>query len=204
MPTDLETPRDAIGSTLRPASDDLPLFRFRLRQLLIFVSLISLLMAAMTTWSGLTALALLLATLVVTFHVFSTALGTQLRWHANRTLRERAASPAIDTLAGPARAASSRPQTRSPWHQRRSTPLPWLLWLVVSAWLVGVIIGALLLGGAMGHRSSLAGMAVGSFSFGVVAGWFAFVGYSFYGVFRHGLREATNDIHDQNAANRPE
>jgi hypothetical protein len=58
-------------------------------------------------------------------------------------------------------------------------------------------VGAILLGGIMGDRSSLAGIIVGSLSLAVVAGWFAFVGYSFYGVFRHGLRDAmTQDRRD--------
>jgi hypothetical protein len=32
-------------------------------------------------------------------------------------------------------------------------------------------------------------------SVAVVAGWFAFVSYSFYGVFRHGLRDALAHEH---------
>jgi hypothetical protein len=62
----------------------------------------------------------------------------------------------------------------------------------------GAIMGALLLSGLLGERSSPAGMIVGSISLAVVAGWFAFVGYSFYGVFRHGLRDAlSEDRRDQ-------
>jgi hypothetical protein len=180
------------------ASDDLPLFRFRLRQLLAFVTLLSLLMAAMATSSELTAAVLLLATLVVSLHLFSTALGSQLRCHANRTLSRRAAKPAADTTTAHALPRSLQPQPRSPWHERRSTPLPWLLRWIAAASLLGAIVGALLLSGIVGHRSSLAGIAVGSVSLGVVAGWLAFVGYSFYGVFRHGVRDAmAEDRRDQ-------
>jgi hypothetical protein len=188
MSTDHRASHESTALTRPPASDELPLFRFGLRQLLVFVSMISLLMAAIATTSGLTALVLLLATLVVTFHVFSTALGTQLRWHANRMQGRRASEPALSTPPPEPRTAS--PQPRSPWHERRSTPLPWLPRLVGMAWLIGAIGGALLLGGTIGQRSSLAGIAVGSFSIGVVVAWFTFVGYSFYGVFRHGLRDA--------------
>jgi hypothetical protein len=89
-------------------------------------------------------------------------------------------------------------QQRSPWHQRRSTPLPWLPRLIVVASVSGGIVGALLLSGIVGDRSSVAGIVVGSLSLAVVAGWFAFVGYSFVGVFRHGLRDAmTEESRDQ-------
>ena len=47
--------------------------------------------------------------------------------------------------------------------------------------------GALVLAVMNDRQTSPAGIAVGSISIAVVAGWFAFVGYSFYGVFRHGL-----------------
>jgi hypothetical protein len=65
--------------------------------------------------------------------------------------------------------------------------------------MLGCILGAVLLGGTLGQRSSVSGIAVGSISLGIVAGWFAFVGYSFYCVFRHGLRDAmSNDRRDPN------
>jgi hypothetical protein len=197
MSTDINTSSDAIRPASASLNSDLPLFRFRLRQLLAFVTLICLLMAAMVTWNGLTALVLLLATLVVSLHLFSTALGTQLRWHANRTRSQHSATHACETTADRT-PASFGPRSRSPWHERRSTPLPWLLRWITGASLIGAILGALLLGGTIGHHSSWAGIAVGSFSLGVVAGWFAFVGYSFYGVFRHGLRDAmAEDRRDQ-------
>jgi hypothetical protein len=181
MSTDLRATRDS------PSSDDLPLFRFGMRQLLAFVSLVSLLMAGMATFSGLIALVLLLATLVVSFHLFSTALGTQLRWHANRKQSQSLPTPAA---AQPFVPRPALPDQRSPWHKCHSTPLPWRLRWILLAWLLGTLVGAMLLSGTIGHRSSVAGVAVGAFSVGVIAAWFAFIGYSFYGVFRHGLRDA--------------
>jgi hypothetical protein len=198
MSADLQTSRQAVPPSAASQHDDLPLFRFRLRQLLAFVTLLSLLMAAMATWHGLTALVLLLATLVVSFHLFSTALGTQLRWHANRLRGQSPATPALPTPADRVQPATSQTLPRSPWHECRSTPLPWRPRWIAAATMLGAIVGALLLSGTIGHRSSLAGIVVGSFSLGVIAGWFAFVGYSFYGVFRHGLRDAmAQDRHDQ-------
>jgi hypothetical protein len=212
MATDLQASDDAApsqptppvrGSMPRlygpavPAGAELPLFRFRLRQLMIVVSLVSLLMAAMATSTGLTALVLLLAALVVTFHLFSTALGTQLRWHANRMqgrdLPQYATGRRRTRIVNELGLDTPHQRHRSPWHERNSTPLPWLTRLVVAAALCGGIFGAVLLSGTIGHRTSMAGIALGAFSLAVVAGWFAFVGYSFYRVVRHGIRDAMSD-----------
>jgi len=198
MATDLQTSRQVFRT--REMSDDLPLFRFGLRQLLAFITLLCLLMAAMAIWSGLTALVLLLATLVVGFHLFSTALGTRLRWHADQMQIQSLATLAAGRAVEP---RPPEPEHRSPWHECRSTPLPWRVRWIAVAWFLGTVVGALLLGGTIGHRSSVAGVAVGSFSFGVVAAWFAFVGYSFYGVFRHGVQDAmVSDTHNHHAIDR--
>jgi hypothetical protein len=180
-------------------SPELPLFRFGLRQLLVFVTLLSLLMAAMAVSQGRVALVLLLAALVVTLHVFSTALGTQLRAHANRTQSRDAFSglgagpePTRIPVAG---ATTVDERHRSPWHQRHGTPLPWLVRLIASAAVIGGVLGGVFLQLAVGHRASPAGVAVGAASLAVVGGWFAFLSYSFYGVFRHGLRDALAHEH---------
>jgi hypothetical protein len=202
MATDLRTSDEAAFSRPTSPDDELPLFRFRLRHLLAFVTFACLLLAAMVIWQGVTAVVLLLATLVIGFHLLSTALGSQLRIHANRIQRRdlpeylsQVSNAAVDNCR-------SNPQThaRSPWHERRSTPLPWLPKLVVLASFSGGVLGAVLLDGAVGHSTSAAGLAVGAFSVAVVAGWFAFVGYSFYGVFRHGLRDAMSDDHRDHSA----
>jgi hypothetical protein len=68
--------------------------------------------------------------------------------------------------------------------------LPWLPRIIVAGVILGGILGASLLGLTIGHRTTLAGVAVGGISSAVLGGWFAFVGGSFYGIFRHGLRDA--------------
>jgi hypothetical protein len=55
---------------------------------------------------------------------------------------------------------------------------------------VGGLAGGLLLGGTIGHRTSLEGIIVGAASFAVLGGWISFLAGNFYGVFRHGFREA--------------
>ena len=79
---------------------------------------------------------------------------------------------------------------RSPWHRRGSTALPWLPRLITAGGLAGGVAGAILLSATVGHRTSAAGIVVGSVSLAVVGGWFAFLFGNFYGIFRHGLRDA--------------
>src|SRR5689334_24278477 len=64
--------------------DDLPLFRFGLRQLLLFVAALGALLAALAVSHGLTVLMILLAVSVVVMHVFATALGTRLQSRADQ------------------------------------------------------------------------------------------------------------------------
>jgi hypothetical protein len=204
MATVLRTTHEVAPPPAVPAGADLPLFRFGLRQLLVFFTLTCLLMAATATVHAQTAVVLVLATMVIALHVFGTALGTQLRCHANHAREHKSPQETIGVesrpVGNPQSATSLPPVSRSPWHERRSTPLPWLPRLVIIAALFGGALGVVLLSGTIGHRTSAAGIAVGSISLAVVAGWFAFVGYSFYGVFRHGLRDAmAEDRRDHSA-----
>jgi hypothetical protein len=181
-------PADAVGN-------DLPLFRFGLRQLLFFVAVVSLLLALVVSSHGVTAMALLVLVMVVTVHLFGTALGTQLRSHANRTLTHYGRGTAADVLAQKAAIRSlpvtiPRTLSRSPWYDRGSTPLPWVPKLVVATAILGGAVGAVLIAATIGYRTSLTGILVGSASVAVVSGWAAFLGGSFYGIFRHGFREA--------------
>jgi hypothetical protein len=129
--------------------------------------------------------------LVVVFHIFSTALATQLRSHTDRSIAIH--SPSFEEKS-PLDAHDSRQlpdrMPRSPWHARASTPLPWLPRMVVAVAMCGGMLGALVLTLTTDGPVSLPGIAVGSVSIAIVAGWFAFLGYSFYSVFRHGLKQA--------------
>jgi hypothetical protein len=194
MATDLQPSRAPAAFERPQISDDPQLFRFRLRQILLFVAFVSLLLAAIVSTSGLTAAVLILATLVIVFHVLSTSLATQLRSHTDRSIAQRAAAPNQDKVQinSVERAPHANPP-RSPWHGRGSTPLPWLTRLIAAAMAIGGIAGAALLTLVIGRETSAAGIIVGSLSLAVVAGWITFVGYSFVNVFRHGLRAASAD-----------
>jgi hypothetical protein len=62
--------------------------------------------------------------------------------------------------------------------------------LIVAGTLLGGVGGAVVLAFALGPRTPLAGVLVGGFSLAVLGGWFAFLGGSFFGIFRHGIRDA--------------
>ena len=181
-----------------PAFSDLPLFRFGLRQLLWFVAVISTLLAGIVSAHGLTALVLLLAAVVVMAHLFATALGSRLRgdadrlqgWDEARHVRMHSSEPSAEHSA---KLAAVRAAPRSPWHGRGSTILPWLPHVIAAATVFGGILGALLLALTTRREASLAGIVIGSLSAAVLGGWFAFLCGSFYGVFRHGFREAVTD-----------
>jgi hypothetical protein len=190
MATDFRTLGADASAELDSVAPEPQLFRFRLRQLLAVVTLICLLLAAVVSSSGLAAAVLLLATLVVVFHIFSTVLATQLREHADQSI----ARHAMRNEAGASSSEFDRPVeiqlSRSPWHDRASTPLPWLPRFVLGVSFCGGILGAFVLALTNDRHASPAGIVVGSISIAVVAGWFSFLGYSFYGVFRHGLKQA--------------
>jgi hypothetical protein len=172
-----------------------PLFRFRLRHLLFFVAVVSFVLAATVLAHGVAALALLLASLVVAAHLFSTALASRLRSRADS---EQAVARTMWLAHQSERRSydhsSEIPRSvPSPWHARGSTTLPWLPQFIVAGILVGGILGATVLILTIGQRITLAGVAVGGLSSAVLGGWFAFLGGSFYGIFRHGLRDAIEE-----------
>jgi hypothetical protein len=189
------------------AGDDTPLLHFGLRQLLFFVAALSALLAALTSLNGLAVLVVLLGVLVVTMHVLATSLGSRLRSRADRAqVFEAAERLPIESIASASdryeRLAALRSGPRSPWHSRGTTVLPWLHRLVVVAVASGGVIGAVYLVITIGYRTSPAGVIVGSLSVAVLSGWFAFLGGSFYGVFRHGFRDAVTE-HSTNSPSAP-
>jgi hypothetical protein len=182
--------------------DELPLFRFGLRQLLLFVAGISTIFAALALSHGLAALVVLLAVIVIIMHVFATALGNRLRARADRNNAfESSDRLPIEAIASASerseRLAAMKLDPRSPWHARGTTVLPWLRRLVIVAIACGGVAGAVYLAVTIGYRTSPAGVFVGGLSAAVLFGWIAFLSGSFYGVFRHGFREAVAEQQKQ-------
>jgi hypothetical protein len=163
--------------------DNLPLFRFGLRQVFLFVAAVSFLLAALVSLNGFPVLALLLAALVVAFHVFGTALGSRLRDEANRFQACDAGS------SMPAQPPILKPLPL-PWYGRSNASFAWLPRLVAAAVFFGGALGAVLLTVTIGHRISSAGLVVGTISLAALSGWFAFLAGSFIAIVRGGLSEA--------------
>jgi len=194
-------PIGPIRTTDTAVPPDLPLFRFGLRHLLLSVAGISTLLAALVSLDGIPALAVLLAALVVAFHVLSTALGSRLRRHANR---HSAGETGGDDPAPPGAAARIAPAHRvelkpcCPWYGRTNS-FAWLPRVVAIAVLLGGFLGAFYLIATIGHRTSLAGLVVGAISVAALSGWFAFLGGSFVAIVRGGLSEAVEEQDSQEA-----
>jgi hypothetical protein len=180
-PASLPEQRTAV-----PQPPQLPLPRFGLRQLLVAVAVVCALMAAIFSSNGMMAIVLLLASLVVTLHVASTALGTRLRAHADQ---QQAWETAHGPPVGDRSAANAVLPAEVPLCGRRST-LRWLPLLVAAGALAGLCAGAVLLEVTIGNHTSTAGIVLGSVSLGVVGGWLAFLGTSFWTILRQGWREA--------------
>ena len=185
---------EPVSATRRRARKEVPLFHFGLRHVLGVVAVLSLLMTGLVSADGVTALVVLLAVCVVALHLLATALGSRLRADADR-IAGRRSDGAGDARRGALRShadaiASSAWSHRSPWHGRGSTALPWLPRLILAGATFGGVIGLVFLALSIGHRASVAGIVVGSLSAAVLGAWLSFLGGSFYGVFRHGVRDA--------------
>jgi len=188
--------------------EEQPLLHFGLRQLFWFVAVVSVLLAGMSARGGMTALALLLAALIVALHVASTMIGGRLRAQADeRIARETGQVFSEHIHRSAAEGVEGHPHVelapRSPWHGRGVTPLPWLRPIIVAGVLIGGLGGAFFLTLTIGHRTSPAGIAVGAISLAVLGGWLGFLGSSFYGIARHGLREALAEQQKDEARHKP-
>jgi hypothetical protein len=168
---------------------DLPLFRFGLRQLFVFVAALSCLLAGMVVAQGVISLVLLLSVLVVAAHVMGTALGSRLRAHADEQISARLAD--THSLV-PARTIVLPRKTHS-WHCHGRPTCGWLPTLVLAGSLAAAAGGGTFLMLVIGDRLSPGGVVVGIASLAVLGGWFAFLASSFYTIFRRGVREAAAD-----------
>ncbi len=100
-------PEDSVGCPIA----ELPLFRYGLKQFLVFVAAMCALFAAVASMSGIAAAIFLLTSSVVVMHVFATALGSRLRARTDDEQRRRHAQlPDSDARAWP---SSGRPGWRS-------------------------------------------------------------------------------------------
>ena len=165
-----------------------PLFRFRLRHMFGWIAAASVFLAVLLAADAITATLLILAASVVVMHVSATVVSSRLRAHTDeqmqrvhRSVPEAGASPQIGAATAPARC--------SPLQERASTKqrLPRLaLWSVAC----GAVAGGLSVEALEGPGASAAGIGVGAVSVAIMAGWSAFIGGNFYGMFRRGWSHA--------------
>lgn len=184
--TDTQSGRESRGD-LPP---QLPALRFRLWHLLAFVAALCALLAVLVSSTGMWATVFLLAALVISLHVAGTALGSRLRAHADQQRAWEAARRRTVVASSASTATSSISAAHSPLYGRRSS-LRWLRLFVAGGALLGTLGGAVLLTFTVGHRTGAIGIAVGSISVGVIGGWLAFLGTSFWTILRQGWREAS-------------
>ncbi len=175
------------------AAAELPLFRFRLKHLLALVAIVSALLAELVAAPGVAGLALLVVTLVVMLHVTATALGTQLQAAGTQTNEETRARLRAIVRQGSSHQLAQVPVSRSSWHGFDSSPLARLPLHVLVGVSIGGVGGLTLLAWSIGYRTSIVGLTVGAVSLAVLGGWIAFLGSSFYAIFRHGWREAVRE-----------
>jgi hypothetical protein len=175
----------------------LPVLRFGLRHLFWTVTALCLLLAALAASpSGPASLLLLIAVLIIAAHVTGTAIGSRLRRHADETRDWESQHTSTSKTAPEVAehscdlAAAALPPV-SPWYQHGGTALGWLPKVVIAGAILGACAGVALFAiDSITSNASPAGIVVGAISVAVLGAWLAFLGGSFYAIFRHGLREA--------------
>jgi len=168
--------------------------RFGLRQLLLFVALLSLLFAAMELADGPWSLVILGAAVLVGAHVLGNLIGTRLRDSAAVRRRHGAEAqqlPLHSHHSTPYAQALKEHQLRSNtclaafgWRRR------WLRWFLIAGVMVGAAAGATIINFSLGTRVGWAGWIVGTISSGVLGFWVAFLASSFGSIARIAWRQA--------------
>jgi hypothetical protein len=191
------------AETLPPPRPQVTLLRFSLRKMLLYVSALCVLFAAMSAVGGMVAMAVLLVALVVAAHVLSTFVGTKLRdgstatsaWEALHGKRTGESLLAVEHALPP----------RSHWRlptacqlQRRGPVVRRMAWLVAAGIVVGAGAGVGLMLQFLWPRIGLAAILAGGTAAAILGGWTAFLGSSFLGITRRAWQEAVEG--EQSAA----
>jgi hypothetical protein len=171
--------------------------RFGLRQLFVFVSLATLLIAAMATLGGVWPWVIGSLAALVAAHVFGTFLGTRLRDTSAEVTqwKARPGSPDRDepvALPQPVSVADlNLPATTSLASYEKIGR--WRNWLVAAGTVLGFATGGVGIHRALGEDVTWPGLALGAVSCGVIGAWAALLGVNFYTIARHVIREANRE-----------
>ena len=171
------------------------LLRFRLRQLFLFVTGLSVLLAALVLTEGPWPLVIIVSTLLIAAHVFGTMVGNRLRDTSHDVLQWRSVTPGVDQDVPRAekeitqQARSSLPPTTPLASSGRVSR--WLIWFVLGGAIAGMILGGSILWLTLGSKVGWAGWIVGTISCGVLGTWVAFLASSFSTIARHAWLHAS-------------
>jgi hypothetical protein len=173
------------------------LMRFGLRQFFLFISLATLLIAAMATLGGVWPWVIGSLAALVAAHVLGTFLGTRLR-DTSAEVQQWKARPGSPDRDEPV--ALPQPVSVADLNLPATTSLAsyekigrWRNWLVAAATVIGFAAGGAGIHRAVGDDVTWPGVALGAVSCGVIGAWAALLGVNFYMIARHVLREANRE-----------
>jgi hypothetical protein len=170
------------------------LLKFRLRQMFLVVTLLSLLSASVAMTEGPWPWVIVIIALMVAAHVLGNLIGTRLRDTSEEVVRWRSSDP---------RQSPDHPLMTPQPYDLASLSLPQetnlanfgrlvrgMKWFLLGGLLVGLILGCCVLALTIGHRIGWAGWVVGTISGAVLGTWLAFLAVSFTTIARDALRQA--------------
>ncbi len=169
------------------------LLKFRLRQMFLAVTLLSLVCALVATTEGPWPWVIVLGALMVAGHVLGNLIGIRLRDTSDEVVRWRSADPRQvpdhphTTAASDLASVALPPETNLANFGRLVRGMKWFLLGGLS---LGFVLGGALLALTIGHRIGWAGWVVGTISGAVLGTWLAFLAVSFTTIARDALRQA--------------
>lgn len=169
------------------------LLKFRLRQMFLVVTIMSLLCALIAHTDGPWPWLIVLSALMVAAHVLGNLIGTRLRDTSGDVIRWRSADP---------RQSPDHPHTTSA-SELAALPLPLetnlanfgrlvrgMKWFLLGGLSLGFVFGGTILALTIGHRIGWAGWVVGTISGAVLGTWLTFLTVSFTTIARDAWRQA--------------
>jgi hypothetical protein len=184
----MSTPLDSPAPPREPH-----LLKFRLRQLFLWVTVLSVLFAVIAATDGPWPWIIVILALMVAAHVFGNLIGTRLRDTSEDVVRWRNSDP---------RQTSDYPQMTPQPCDMGSLPMPpetnlrnfgrmirGMRWFLLAGLLVGLAFGGTVLWLTIGYRIGWAGWIVGTISGAVLGTWIAFLAVSFTTISRDALRQ---------------
>lgn len=169
------------------------LLKFRLRQMFLVVTLLSVLCALIAVTRGPWPWVIGLSAIMVAAHVLGNLIGTRLRDTSQDVVHWRSADPnqspdlPCKTPVADISVACLPPETNLRNFGRLVAGLRWYL---LGGFSIGFLIAGLILAVTIGYRITWAGWLVGAVSGGVLGVWIAFLAVSFTTIARDALRQA--------------